>query len=135
MAPIDAGLAYFFLLGLMGIGRVSAIRNNETIMSDIALRQPAWPESVLKVANTFRSQLQFPVLFYLLILLSLETKLAYGPIVWLGWAFVASRLMNSAIHITTNNVSRRFYAFAFGCLVLIRIWTIYIVRLLNGMVI
>jgi hypothetical protein len=50
----------------------------------------------------------------------------------LAWAYVVSRLVHTAIHVTSNNVPRRFFAYTAGLAVLILMWIVVVARLLAG---
>src|SRR5918997_397353 len=104
---VQVGLT-FFLLFWMGSVRVAAVRSREVRIPDIALGQPAWPERPTKIANAYHNQLQLPLLFYVLVILALFTRKADTLFVVLAWMFVTSRLAHAAIHVTGNDVQRRF---------------------------
>src|SRR5919199_1147322 len=93
---VQVGLT-FFLLFWTGRVRVAAVRNHEVALSDVALRQPAWPERVTQIANAYHNQLELPLLFYVLVILALFTRKADTLFVVLAWMFVASRLAHAAI--------------------------------------
>jgi hypothetical protein len=115
-------------LGLIfwgGALRVQAIRSGATQVHDIALGQPGWPEQATKVINAYGNQLQLPVLFYLLVALVLLVAPATPGMVLLSWAFVLSRLFHALIHVTTNNVPRRFFIFLAGVAILALMWLIF----------
>lgn len=126
---VQVGLT-FVLLFWMGHLRVGALRRGEVKLKDIALGQPAWPGRATQIGNAFHNQLQLPVLFYVLVALALFTKQADLLFVALSWVFVALRIVHAAIHVTTNNVPRRFYAFLAGAIVLVIMWAIFAVRIL-----
>ena len=120
-------------LGLLfwgGALRVQAIRSGATKVHDIALGQPAWPEQATKVINAYHSQLQLPVLFYLLVALVLLVAPATPGMVLLSWAFVLSRLFHALVHVTTNNVPRRFFVFLAGLAILTVMWLVFIATVL-----
>ena len=119
----------FFLLFWMGSVRVAALRRREVAMSDIALRQPAWPERPTRIANAFHNQLELPILFYVLVILALFTRKADTLFVVLAWMFVTARLGHAAIHVTRNDVQRRFYAFLVGAIILLIMWIIFALRI------
>jgi hypothetical protein len=125
---VQVGLT-FFLLFWMGTVRVGAIRRREVAMRDIALGQPAWPERPTQIANAFHNQFQLPVLFYVLVLLALFTRKADTFFVVLAWMFVASRLVHAAIHVTSNDVQRRFFAFLVGAIILLIMWIVFVLRI------
>ncbi len=123
-------------LGLVfwgGMLRVQAIRSGAVQPRDIALGQPGWPEQATKVINAYHNQLQLPLLFYLLIALVLLVAPATPGMVVLSWLFVLSRLFHALIHVTTNNVQRRFYVFIAGAAVVTLMWLIFAANILFGL--
>jgi hypothetical protein len=133
LAPVFAQVALTFgLMFWMGRLRVSAIRTGATRPGDIALGQPNWPLQATQAGNSFRSQFELPILFYLVSLLSLFTARASTTLVVLGWLFVATRLLHALVHVTTNNVPRRFFAFLAGALILTLMWIAYFFDLYFG---
>lgn len=120
----------FVLLFWMGGLRVSAVRSGEVHPRDIALREPNWPPRILKVANAYHSQLELPLLFYLLTVLVIMTRHADFVFVLLAWAFVLLRVIHAFIHVTDNNISRRGSVFIAGAIVLAIMWAIFMVRIL-----
>jgi hypothetical protein len=120
----------FVLLFWTGHLRVGAVRRGEVHLRDVALREPNWGPRETKAANAYHNQLELPVLFYVLTILAWLTKQADLLFVILAWVFVALRLIQAAIHVTSNNVTQRFAAFAASVLVLAIMWTIFIVAIL-----
>lgn len=120
----------FVLLFWMGSARVASLRKGEVRIRDIALGQPAWPQRATQIGNAYHNQLQLPVLFFTLVTLALITKQADLLFVILSWVFVALRLVHAAIHVSTNYVPRRFYAFLAGAAVLAAMWLLFAVRVL-----
>jgi hypothetical protein len=120
----------FVLLFWMAQARTSRVARGEVKMRDIALGQSAWPEYPTKVANCYHNQLQLPVLFYLLVALALITRKADLLFVVMAWLFVILRIVHAYIHVTSNHVPTRFYAFGVGSLVLLLMWIIFAVRIL-----
>ncbi|MNC97232.1 hypothetical protein D3C83_148270 [compost metagenome] len=47
----------------------------------------------------------------------------------LAWLFVVSRYVHAFIHLTSNHVIRRFFAFATGATIVLVLWIELIVRL------
>lgn len=112
----------FVLLVWTGMKRVRAIRRREVRMSDIALGQKAWPAHVLQVGNSYQNQLELPMLFYVLVALVFITNTNDVVLTVLAWIFVGLRLVHAFIHVTGNNLTRRFYAFVLGLGVLATMW-------------
>ena len=122
----------FVLLYWMAYVRTRAIRIGEIKAQNIALREPNWPPDITQVGNAYHNQLELPVLFYVLTILSLVTRHADLLFVVLAWIFVASRIVHAYIHVTDNNVNRRGPIFGLGALVLTIMWLVFIVRILLG---
>ena len=123
----------FVLYGWMAYYRVASIRSGVVHPRDVALRQPNWPPRVLQIANAAHNQLELPLLFYVLTILSIMTRHADILFVVLSWIFVLSRLGHAYIHVTSNRITRRGAIFAIGVLVLMIMWLIFIVRILAGL--
>ena len=126
---VQVGLT-FVLLFWMAHARIGAARRGEVAFADIALRQPAWPERPTQIANAFHNQLELPLLFYVLVILALFTRKTDMLFVVLAWMFVTTRLVHAAIHVTSNDVQRRFFAFLVGAIILLIMWIIFALRIL-----
>ena len=123
----------FALYCWMAYHRVTSIRSGTVHPRDVALRQPNWPPRVLQIANAAHNQLELPLLFYVLTILSIMTRHADILFVVLSWIFVLSRLGHAYIHVTSNRITRRGGIFGIGLLVLMIMWLIFIVRILLGL--
>jgi len=131
LLPVFVQVALTFaLLFWMASARTRSVVRGETKIRDTALGQPAWPEQPTKISNCFNSQLQLPVLFYVLVIFALMTKLADLLFVVMAWLFVLLRIAHAYIHTTSNHVPTRFKVFAAGMLVLLVMWIIFAVRVL-----
>ncbi len=123
----------FFLLYWMGFSRLGALRRREARIADIALGQLNWPVRVQQISNSYRSQFEVPILFYLITVLAIMTRHADVLFVVLSWLFVGTRLVHAGVHTTSNYVPRRFYAFLAGTAILLVMWIIFAVRILLGL--
>ena len=65
------------------------------------------PEKLRVHARHLINLLETPVLFYIGCIIALVTQQAGILVVGLAWAYVAIRLVHSAIRLGSNNVSRR----------------------------
>jgi hypothetical protein len=75
-----------------------------------------------RAADNFRNLFELPVLFYAALGVAFAIG-ATGPTTQaLAWAFVAARVLHSAIHCTYNRVWHRFLAYLAGVLVLFALW-------------
>jgi hypothetical protein len=126
-------LLTFVLLFWMGIYRVSTIRRGEVHPRDIALREPNWPKQLLQVQYAFHNQLELPLLFYVLTILTLFTKHADLLFVLLAWIFVLLRLVHAYVHVTSNYVPYRGMVFISSATVLALMWAIFMMRVLLGL--
>jgi len=123
----------FVILFWMARSRIGALKAGQVKMSDVALGQTAWPPRVQQVSNNYHSQLQLPVLFYVLTVLAIVTRHADFIFVVLAWLFVVSRIVHAYIHCTTNYVRHRFNAFAAGVFILLAMWGVFGVEILLGL--
>ena len=117
------------LLWVMGARRVPLVMNGKIAVSAIALSREPWPDKAKQAANAFDNQFQLPVLLFV----AGFAALYLGPTLFevlLAWLFVLSRIVHAAIHLTSNHVIRRFWAYVFGFAVLAGLWLDLLVRLL-----
>jgi hypothetical protein len=114
----------------MGYARYADIKAGRTRIRDIALGQPAWQERATQLTRNFENQFQLPVLFYVLVAFALFTRKADLLFVVLSWVFVLCRVVHAYVHITTNYVPYRFFAFVAGALVLTLMWILFAIQIL-----
>jgi hypothetical protein len=122
----------FVLLFWMARSRIGAIKRKETTMAEVALGQLNWPPRVQQISNSYHSQFQLPLLFYVVVVLAILTKSADILFVVLSWAFVLSRIAHAYIHTGSNYVRHRFNAFALGVMILLAMWLIFAARIIIG---
>ncbi len=134
LLPLFVQVALTFgLMFWMAFSRIGAIKRKETRMADVALGQLNWPPRVQQISNSYHSQLQLPVLFYVLTVLAIVTRHADVVFVVMAWLFVFTRLLHAYIHTGSNFVRHRFNAFALGAMILLAMWLIYAFRMLIGL--
>lgn len=130
LLPAFVHVAMVFVLGArMGRARVAAARAGTVKIRDIALDNSRWPDDIRKLSNNFDNQFQVPVFYYAVLPLLLVLQLADGVTVVLSWAFVASRIVHSAIHTGANAVIRRFQVFVLGFVLVVLMWAWFGLRL------
>ena len=101
----------------------------------MALRQPNWPERATQLINAYQNQLELPVLFYLLMVMAFFSAHMTMTLAVLSWLFVASRLLHALVHVTTNEMRRRFFLFPAGAVILLLMWLLYLLDVaVRGMV-
>jgi hypothetical protein len=128
-AMLAQGALALALLWYLGFIRVPLVLGGKVRMKDIALSREPWPEREKQVSNAFDNQFQLPVLFYV----AGFVAIGLGAIlleVGLAGLFVVSRYVHAFIHITSNNVMRRFQAYTGGLVLLCVLWADLLVRLL-----
>jgi hypothetical protein len=134
LLPIFVEVALTFaLMFMMGRSRVAAVKSGQTKMADVALGQLNWPAKVQQVSNSYASQFQLPVLFYVLTVLAIVTHHADYLFLVLAWLFVVTRLVHAYIHTGSNYVRHRFNAFLIGAIILMAMWIIFAVDILLGL--
>jgi len=126
-------LLTFVLYGWMAYLRVTVINKGVVHPRDIALREPNWPPHVMQISNAAHNQLEIPILFYVLTILSIITHHADFLFVLLAWIFVLVRIAHAYVHVTNNRISIRGPVFGLGLLVLMVMWIIFIIRILAGL--
>jgi len=134
LLPVFVEVALTFaLMFLMGRARVAAVKSGQTKMADVALGQLNWPPKVQQISNSYASQFQVPVLFYVLTVLAIVTHHADYLFLVLAWLFVITRLVHAYIHTGSNYVRHRFNAFLIGAIILMAMWIIFAVDILLGL--
>ncbi len=122
--PLLAQVALtFVLMFAMAFNRVKAAQARRYKLRDIAVNSANYPDDVRKSGNSYVNQFELPVLFYLVCVVLMISGPGNNKLyLMLAWAFVATRIVHAFIHVTSNNVIRRFYAFLAGAIILIAMW-------------
>lgn len=128
-AMLAQGALALALVWYLGTIRVPMVMRGEVKVRDIALTRSGWPQRENKVSNAFDNQFQLPVLFYIGCGLAIHFGAGWFDAV-LAWLFVVLRYVHAGIHITDNDVVRRFTAYTAGLAVLTLFWIVLVVRLL-----
>ena len=89
LAPLFVQVALTFgLLFWMASARRATLRGGQLKVRDIALGQTAWPDRPQQISNSYDSQFQLPLLFYVLVILAWITRHADVLFVVMAWIFV-----------------------------------------------
>jgi hypothetical protein len=102
-----------FKAGFAGRVKVKDFRYGES---------PNVPGDVSLPNRNLMNLLELPLLFYVVCLAFYVTRTADAAAVYLAWAFVATRVVHSAIHLSYNNVYHRLSAYAASNVVLVALW-------------
>lgn len=131
--PVMAQVLLTFVLILWtGQLRIKAVRRRDVRIRDIALSNDAWPDNVKKVSNNMHNQFETPILFYVLCGIATTIGATGIGMTFLAGAYVASRLVHTTIHTTTNRVDHRLFAFLLGLIILILMWVVIFIRILGA---
>jgi len=80
-------------------------------------------------SDHFRNLFEVPVLFYALCAFLAISRLTNPLLLASAWGFVALRALHTCIHLTSNQVIRRFQAYVASTLLLYFMWGVFAVRL------
>jgi len=106
---------YFMRIGEMKRGRIHP--------QSVALSaQMAERLKDTRAADNFRNLFELPVLFYLAVVLAVQTAQVTVVTLTLAWFFVVLRIAHSAIQCGYNKVYHRFYAYFAGSVALWLLW-------------
>ena len=124
---------HFLLVAIVGLrlgqARFQSVSSGETKRADIVLDGRKWPERVRQISNNFDNQFQAPMAWYACVALLITTGFVDNVQVVLAFGFLVSRVIHSFIHITTNKLPDRFYAFIAGLFCLCGMWAWFALRL------
>ncbi|MEX0734598.1 MAG: MAPEG family protein [Steroidobacteraceae bacterium] len=87
------------------------------------------PEEAAATARNLNNLYEMPTLFYAGVAIAFAAGQNGALLVVLGWAYVACRVIHTAIHLNMNKVLWRFRAFAASWLVLLAYWAVLAVEL------
>lgn len=123
LIPVFIQVALIATVGLLsGRARLGALKTGRTKLRDIALNDAAWPDDVMKSGNNFNNQFQMPMMFFAVVGILIGLNALHIVHVVLAFAFVASRILHSWVHLRSNNVRERFKAYLVGFAALFAMW-------------
>jgi hypothetical protein len=129
LLPIFLHFFMVFAVGVaMGRARFMAVRGGRVKRSDIISNNNNWPDDVRKFSSNFSNQFEVPIFWYALTAFALITKLVDPVLIALSWVFLFSRVAHTLIHITSNKLPDRFYAFVAGFVILAIAWLWFALR-------
>ncbi len=77
------------------------------------------PPEVQWKAHNYNHLHEAPTVFYAIAIVLALLGVGDGMNLWLGWAYVALRVLHSLVHVTVNKVALRFALFALSTFVLL----------------
>lgn len=133
LLPLCLHVLLITYVGLRTVtARIKSVVSGETKLPRVATNSGAWPERIKQLGNNFDNQFDTPLLWYGAVAFVLILKFEDWLFVALSWAFLATRILHSLIHIGSNNVPLRMRVFLVGFAVLFAMWTWFAVRLLTS---
>ena len=117
-------LLTFIILFTMGRKRVTEMKTKRIHpqKADIRINSSQVFRDAASVSDNYHNQFESPVLFYVVILLTLMLLIQDYILVTMAWTYVGLRYIHAFIHITYNDVMHRFTVFVFSSLVLLALW-------------
>jgi len=127
--PVAAQVFLFFGIAIaLGLSRTRDVVSGKVKPQDSALDYDVWSDHSRQIANSFRNQLEMPLLFYLVCTLALITRTVDHVFLYLAWAYVGLRIVHAAIHLTFNYVPLRALFLLFSFIVLVAMWLQFLVK-------
>ena len=121
---LQVGLTLAVLL-IMGMRRQASMGHQKKSIQDMALPDDHdWERPAELAARNFRNQFELPVLFYAVTGFALATRNVDLALFVVAWIFVLSRVVHSAVHLTTNVVIYRGSAYTIGFVALAAMWVV-----------
>ena len=132
LAPIAMVLLTFCVMAVFFKQRAAEISSRKIRLQAIDTPKRLYETlENTKAADNFNNLFQMPMLFYVLCLMVLVTKVESGIIAVGVWMFVACRALHSFIQCSSNRVRHRFYAYLAGVVVLLCLWIVFAIELIR----
>lgn len=112
----------FIVLVIMFLRRKAAFDSKQVRMADVAVSNERYPEPARLAAANYANQFETPVVFFALIMLAMEVGATNYVMAALAWAFVATRMVHTLVHVGSNDLRVRASVFAVGVVVLFCMW-------------
>lgn len=111
------------LLLAMGLRRFIAIQQRKvSIKYYTVYAEGAEPNAMRKHSRHVQNHFEVPPLFHLAVWGTYALGAVTPAAVYAAWFFVATRCVHSVIHLTSNNVSQRFFVFGLGVFTVTWLW-------------
>ena len=106
----------------MAAARGAAVKAGQDLAYYRTHMGPPEPEAAVVAVRHYHNLFELPVLFYAACLTAFAANAVSGWSLIFAWAYVAARLVQSAIHLSYNNPSHRGGAFVVGVLFTLALW-------------
>ena len=116
LVPVLAHMALMWVLyAWLTVARTLAVRNG-TVRYDAFEFAGHEPPGVARITRNLANQFELPVLYYVAVLALMQLQAAAALDVWLGWVFVAGRLLHTGVQTLTSDVTLRGRVFTLNAL-------------------
>jgi hypothetical protein len=123
--PVLAVVALtFFGLVRLGMARAATIKGGHPPQYYRAQIGPAEPEATVVAVRHWSNLFELPTLFYAACISAYVLNAVNGLALGFAWAYVAARLVQSAVHLTYNNPGHRGLAFMVGAVCVFALWVV-----------
>ncbi|WP_417335702.1 MAPEG family protein [Halobacteriovorax marinus] len=114
-------LLTFLVLNIMFNRRMRGLKKGEITPGHFKTYSTGQTESVktIQAQRNFSNLQEAPPLFYFLCLITFVTGNVTPLMMTLAWLFLASRIIHTLVHITTNKLPLRMLSFGAGWLILV----------------
>ncbi|WP_309605985.1 MAPEG family protein [Phenylobacterium sp.] len=129
-APMGVlALLTFVVLGQIPLRRFRAGAAGQIVSDDFKFGESAAVPGHVSIPNrNYMNLLELPMLFYVGSLMFFVAGKVDAVVLGVAWAYVALRVIHSAIHLTYNTVMHRLIPFAVSNLVLMAYWALFFLR-------
>jgi len=111
----------YVIYAIMSVRRREAVRSGLVKPSDFRVPQIE-PEPSSTVVRNLVNQFELPFLFYVVCVILYMVNGVNDATIVLAWAFVATRIAHSWVHITTNRIRHRRPLFIAGFVINAALW-------------
>jgi len=143
MASVDPRLILYpafamFLLAAILLARLARLRFGAVGRGDLegefyrSFQGGEEPYEVRVTTRSFINQFEVPVLFYVGVILTYVTEQVSYWLIACAWLYVALRYVHCYVHLTSNDVLRRFRFYILSGFVLVVMWGSLFVGLVRG---
>jgi hypothetical protein len=117
----------------LGLARYRAIRRGEVRVSYFrTYDEGSQPKRLHLLARHVQNHFEVPPLFHVGAVIAFATQSASAASIVFAWLFVAARVVHSAVHLGSNNVTHRFLAYGFSLMMLCGLWAALLVSLVGN---
>lgn len=106
----------------MAVARAAAMSAGQDVRFYRAHQGAAEPEAAVVAVRHYGNLFELPTVFYAACLTAFVLGSVSGWMLGLAWAYVAARLVQSAIHLTYNAPAHRGLVFVVGVLCVFALW-------------